>query len=64
MSKHQCSQIESWLSENGVSSIYDLLYWRSQYVCKGSYFHDKCENKGANQYSDLDHLLLHIWWIC
>ena len=46
-SKHQSSQIESWLSEDGVSEDLELLYRGSRDGWKTSDFHAKCDNKGA-----------------
>ena len=47
LSKHQSSQIESWLSEDGLSGDLELLYWISQDGWKTSDFHAKCDDKGA-----------------
>ena len=47
LSKHQSSQIESWLLEDGVSGYLELLYRGSQDRWKTSYFHAKFDNKGA-----------------
>ena len=47
LSKHYSSQIESWLSEDGVSGDLDLLYQGSRDGWKGTDFHAKCDNKGA-----------------
>ena len=47
LSKHQSSQIESWLSEDGVSGDLELLYQGSRDGWKASDFHAKCDNKGA-----------------
>ena len=32
--------------EDGVYGYLEILYWVSQYVWKGKYFHDKCDKKG------------------
>jgi len=47
LSKHQSYQIESWLSEDGVSGDLELLYQGSRDGWKASDFHAKCDNKGA-----------------
>ena len=47
LSKHQSSQIESWLSEDGVLGDLKLLYRGSRDGWKASDFHVKCDNKGA-----------------
>ena len=47
LSKHQSSQIESWLLEDGVSLFLDILYLGSRDGWEPSYFHAKCDNKGA-----------------
>ena len=46
-SKHHSSQIESWLSEDGVSGDLELLYQGSRDGWKASDFHAKCDNKGT-----------------
>ena len=46
-SKHQSSQIDSWLSEDRASGDLELLYRGSQDGWKESDFHDKCDDKGA-----------------
>ena len=46
-SKRHSSQIESWLSEDGVFGDLEFLYRGSRDGCKASDFHDKCDNKGA-----------------
>ena len=47
LSKHQSSQIERWLLEDGVSGDLELLYRGSRDGWKASDFHAKCDNKGA-----------------
>ena len=47
LSKHRSSQIESWLLEDGLYEDLELLYRGSRDGRKGSYFNDKCDNKGA-----------------
>ena len=46
-SKHNSSQIESWLLEDGVSGDLELLYRSSRDGWKALDFHDKCDNKGT-----------------
>ena len=46
LSKHQSSQIESWLMEDGVSGYLEILYRGSWDGWKGLDFHAKCDNKG------------------
>ena len=47
LSKHNSSQIESWLSEDGVSGYLELLYQGLRDGWKVLDFHVKCDNKGA-----------------
>ena len=47
LSKHQSSQIEIWLLEDGVSGYLELLYPGSLDGWKTSDFHAKFDNKGA-----------------
>ena len=47
LSKHNSSQIESWLLEYGVSGDLELLYRASRDGWKGEDFHAKCDDKGA-----------------
>ena len=46
-SKHQSSQIGSWLSDDGVSGVLELLYWGSRDGWKTLDFHAKCYDKCA-----------------
>ena len=45
--KLQSYQIERWLLEDGVFGDLELLYRGSLDGWKASYFHSKCDNKGA-----------------
>ena len=47
LSKFLSYQIERWLSEDGVSGYLELVYWGSRDGWKASYFHAKCDDKGA-----------------
>ena len=47
LSKHQSSQIEIWLVEDGVSGDLEIIYGVSWDGCKVSDFHAKCDYKGA-----------------
>ena len=45
-SKGQSFKIERWLSEDGVSVYFQLLYQGFLDVWEGGNFHHKCDNKG------------------
>ena len=46
-SKVQSFKIDRWLSEDGVSVDFYILYRGLLDGWKGEYFHDKCNNKSA-----------------